>query len=123
MESLVEYLAKYIEHEILELDGVFDCASLQVWIIQGIEAFESTESVVVEVYDVADKMAELSEDINTSKEIKRQRDALLEALQAAKLSLLECAMHLMGRGPIPEPEAMGLTIGQVDKAIADAESE
>ena len=50
------------------------------------------------------------------------RTILIEALEAADLSLNECAKHLLGTGPIPDPEALSLTITQVKQVLANAES-
>ena len=48
---------------------------------------------------------------------------LLEALESADLSLIECAKYLMGTGPVPDSEAIALTMIQVKAAIKQAESQ
>lgn len=48
---------------------------------------------------------------------------LLDACEAANLTLRACTKHLLGTGPIPEPEATALTIIQIKEAIAKAEKE
>ncbi|MCJ7483921.1 MAG: hypothetical protein MUO31_13260 [Thermodesulfovibrionales bacterium] len=54
-------------------------------------------------------------------QLKASHDRLVEALEAADLSLEECAKHLLGRGPLPEPEAIAITMIQINQALAEAE--
>ncbi|KKM85889.1 hypothetical protein LCGC14_1284560 [marine sediment metagenome] len=54
-------------------------------------------------------------------ELEQQRDDLLDALEAADLSLHECTKYLLGTGPIPVPEAVALTIIQIKEAILQAD--
>ncbi len=49
--------------------------------------------------------------------LQEQRDALLEALESAELSLNECTKHLLGTGQIPDPEVVALIIIQIKQAI------
>ncbi len=73
-------------------------------------------------------IAELSGEGCTKEEVKANArliaaaPELLEALEAAELSLNECTRHLLGTGPIPDPEAVALTIIQIKEAIAKANS-
>ena len=46
---------------------------------------------------------------------------LLDALESADLSLIECAKYLMSTGPVPDSEAIALTMIQVKAAINSAE--
>lgn len=52
--------------------------------------------------------------------LKDSRDKLVEALESADLSLVECAKYLMGTGLVPDSEAMAFTMIQVKQALKEA---
>ncbi len=45
---------------------------------------------------------------------------LHDALEAADLSLNECVKHLLGTGPIPDPDAIAFTVIEVKQALKES---
>lgn len=98
----------------------FDPASEHTpWSIQhGAQILDATGDIVCETQ--GDNHEQAMARAQIIKRAANCHDELVDACEAADLALNECAKHLLGTGPIPEPEALALTITELKAALAKA---